>query len=128
MSEENQHVVHVKLDELIQRADLFIKQFEHGVHEDSPPALYELVYTMNAVLKVFQEFVPEAADHERFVRAVLDETMDRLSDAMMENIEMTVRLRSAEDEVVQANEKAASQFVSEKLAEIFAKPSKGNSK
>lgn len=88
-----------------------------------PIEVYVLVANMRAIITEKLELDKEQKSHAQANRFAVEELADRLSDALSENITLTVRLRIAEEnneaEVAAENQAAADKFMAEFLADLF---------
>ena len=85
-----------------------------------PTEVYDLVYQLACALVRKHEDEAETPE-VRHTRLAIDELTDRLSDAISENIELSVQLRAHDEAVVNDNKTAAKKFMSTVLSDLFPK-------
>lgn len=105
-------------ENLINEANQIIKEFDDHTTNFNTPLyplhLYELILEMRNALSEHMSLSLES-DEQRFTRFAVEELSDRLSDAVSENIRLSVQLRVASDD----NQAAADNFLSEALSKYF---------
>lgn len=108
------------LDEAQTALDNFDNQVKLVNSMPYPIELYELIGNMRDIINEKIDLDKEEKQAKRHNRLAIEELSDRLSDALSENIELTVRLRAYQDEEVQAqNQAAADAFVDKAIRDLF---------
>ena len=103
-------------------ADLLdrVNQFIEAGNPAYPVEVYDLIYQLACALVRKHEDEAETPE-VRHTRLAIDELTDRLSDAISENIELSVQLRAHDEAVVNDNKTAAKKFMSTVLSDLFPK-------
>jgi septum formation inhibitor MinC len=112
------------IQEVLDEAQDAINSFDNQVKLVNsmpfPIELYELITNMRDIIKEKVDLDKQEKAQTRLNRIAIDELSDRLSDAMSENIELTVRLRAMEeDEAAWVNQAAADAFLDQVITSIF---------
>jgi septum formation inhibitor MinC len=112
------------IQEVLDEAQDAINSFDNQVKLVNsmpyPIELYELIVNMRDIIQEKVELDKQEKAQTRLNRIAIDELSDRLSDAMSENIELTVRMRAKEeDEAVATNQAAADAFLDQVITSIF---------
>jgi len=112
------------IQEVLDEAQDAINSFDNQVKlvnsTPYPIELYELIVNMRDIIQEKVELDKQEKAQTRLNRIAIDELSDRLSDAMSENIELTVRMRAKEeDEAVATNQAAADAFLDQVITSIF---------
>jgi septum formation inhibitor MinC len=112
------------IQEVLDEAQDAINSFDNQVKLVNsmpfPIELYELITNMRDIIKEKVDLDKQEKAQTRLNRLAIEELSDRLSDAMSENIELTVRLRAMEeDEAAWVNQAAADAFLDQVITSIF---------
>lgn len=93
-----------------------VNEFIESANPAYPVEVYDLVYDLaSALFATYKDDTPEA----KHTRLAIDELTDRLSDAISENIELSVQLRARNEDAVSENNAAAKKFMSNVLNNLF---------
>lgn len=120
------------LNTILKRAEDALREFDRQVGLTNMPPfsmeLYDLIHSMYKIIDSLQVTGPtNETEPARFTRLAVEELTDRLSDAISENIRLSVELRARDELVVNDNKEAQQAFMGEALSKIFNQ-SKGKSK